>query len=272
MRRGGLPVAVTLLAAALMTVGGLWALAAPASFAGYTNFPVHEHFEHDLGAFQLGTAATLLLALIWADALATALAGFAVLNTVHTVNHLADLDLGGTRPQALWLALLSLAVIAALVVRVRRLGLVLGSVTAATSPQLARFVRQKTIRLTSFRRDGTPVGTAVSIAVDGDHAYVRSFERAFKTRRVRANPVVEFAPSNARGRATGPATRGRLVRVEGEQSRRAARLLARKYPVLHGVLVPLTHRLGRARTGPTVHFVLTPQAAVSSPAAQPAPR
>jgi hypothetical protein len=28
--------------------------------------------------------------------------------------------------------------------------------------------------------------------------------------------------------------------------------------LLHGLLVPLTHRLGRAKTGKTVHFQLTP--------------
>jgi DNA-binding GntR family transcriptional regulator len=42
------------------------------------------------------------------------------------------------------------------------------------------------------------------------------------------------------------------------RSCRAARLLAGKHPLLHGVPVPLTHRLGRARTGKTVHFQLTP--------------
>jgi hypothetical protein len=28
--------------------------------------------------------------------------------------------------------------------------------------------------------------------------------------------------------------------------------------VLHGLLVPLSHRLGRAKAGKTVHFQLTP--------------
>jgi hypothetical protein len=34
----------------------------------------------------------------------------------------------------------------------------------------------------------------------------------------------------------------------------AARLLARRHPLLHGVLVPLIRRLGRAKTGKTLHF------------------
>jgi PPOX class probable F420-dependent enzyme len=258
---------ITLLSAGGLLAGGLWALTAPESFARFANFPPHEHFEHDLGAFQIGVAVTLLLALVWSDALATALAGFGVLNTLHAVNHFTDLDLGGSGWQPWGLVLLSVAVAVALGVRIRQLGLVLGEVVGATTPQLAPFVRQKTILLTTFRRDGTPVGTPVSIAVDGDHAYVRSFEKAFKTRRVRANPEVEFAPSDARGRPTGPGWRGRLDPATGEQYRRAARLLARKYPLLHGVLVPFIHRAMRSRTGRTVHFVLTPAIPAAAPSA-----
>jgi hypothetical protein len=71
---------------------------------------------------------------------------------------------------------------------------------------------------------------------------------------------VEVAPSTARGRPTGPGIQGTARRLEGAESRRAARLLAGKHPLLHGVLVPLTHRLGRAKTGKTVHFQLTPLA------------
>ena len=85
------------------TVGiGIWCLLDPTSFARVVGFGEHQHFLHDVGAFQLGLGVTLLLALIWADALATALAGFIVANTVHTVNHVMDLDLGGSVAQA-WL-------------------------------------------------------------------------------------------------------------------------------------------------------------------------
>jgi PPOX class probable F420-dependent enzyme len=69
---------------------------------------------------------------------------------------------------------------------------------------------------------------------------------------------VEVAPSTARGRPTGPGIPATARRLEGAEAGHAARLLARKHPWLHGVLVPLTHRLGRAKTGRTVHFELTP--------------
>lgn len=258
MGRRRFVVAVVLLAGLSAATVGVWTLVAPGSFARLVQFPNHEHFLHDIGAFQLGIGATLLLALIWSDALATALAGFLLANTVHTVNHVVDLDLGGRAWQAIALAAVSVAVAAALGVRLSELGYVLGRVGSTTTPALAPFVRQKTVRLTTYRRDGTPGSTPVSIAVNGDRAYVRSFEKSLKTRRLANNPAAEVGPSTARGRPTGPAIPARLRRLDGDEHRRAARLLAGKYPVLHGLAVPLAHRVMRAKTGRTVHFELVP--------------
>jgi PPOX class probable F420-dependent enzyme len=251
---------VTLLAGLGMAVAGVWCLVGPRSFAARVDFPYHEHFLHDLGAFQLGIGATLLLALVWRDALATALAGFLLANTVHTVNHVLDLDLGGSQGQAWALGAVSVATAVALGLRYAAIGWVVGGVSCTTTPALAPFVRQKTVLLTTYRRDGTPGSTPVSIAVDGDHAYVRSFEKSVKTRRLANNPSAEVAPSTARGNPTGPAVPASMRRLDGAEYRRAARLLARKYPLLHGVLVPLAHRVMRSKTGRTVHFELVPAA------------
>jgi PPOX class probable F420-dependent enzyme len=249
----------TALAGATMLAAGVWALAAPGSFADFASFPASVHFVHDAGAFQLGIGATLLLALAWYDALAVTLAGFLVGNTAHAVNHAVDLDLGGHGwEDPAGLALLSLLVAAALVVRLRQLGWVVGEVTAATVPALSRFVRQKTVLLTSYRRDGTPVGAPVSMAVEGDHGFVRSPAEGWKVRRMRHNPIVEVAPCTARGTPTGPAIRAHARRLGGAEADHAARLLARKHPFLQGVEVPLVHRLLRARTGGTAHFELVP--------------
>jgi PPOX class probable F420-dependent enzyme len=250
--------AVAVVAGVGTTALGAWAYASPSGFAEFADFPEHTHFVHDLAAFQLGIGLTVLLALIWSDALATALAGFLVTNTLHTVNHAVDLDLGGSAWQAWGLAVLSLALAVALGLRLRCLGYIVGSVRAATTPVLRPYVRQKTIALTTYRRDGRAGTTPVSIAVDGDHAYVRSFEASIKTKRLRRNPNVEIAPSSGRGRPIGPPISAQLRRLDGDENRYAARLLRRKHPLLHGVLVPLTHRLGRAKLGKTVHFVATP--------------
>ncbi|MGH3882588.1 MAG: PPOX class F420-dependent oxidoreductase [Pseudonocardiaceae bacterium] len=249
---------MTLLAGLGMVFAGGWSLAAPRSFAELVNFPYHEHFLHDLGAFQVGIGATLLLALVWSDALATALAGFLVSNTIHAVNHAVDLELGGYAWVAPALVAASLVAAVALGLQLRRLGYVVGAVQAATTPTMVPFVRQKTILLTTYRRDGTPRGTPVSIAVDGGQAVIRSFEKAAKTRRLRHNPMVEIAPSTIAGSPTGPALLARMWRLDGDDSQRAARLLAGKYPLLHGVVVPLAHRILRSKTGRTVHFGLAP--------------
>ena len=113
---------------------------------------------------------------------------------------------------------------------------------------LRPFADQHTVRLTTFRRDGTPVGTAVSLAVDHGRAFVRTFESSGKFKRIRNNPACEVAPSTFGGRAVGPAIHGRLRVLEGPEARRARALIEAKHPWLHRLLVPLTHRLTRKRT------------------------
>ena len=158
-------VAITALIGLLTAAIGVWCLIDPRSFAESVGFPAHEHFVHDVGAFQVGLGVILLLALIWSDALATALAGYIVGNTVHAVNHFVDLDLGGSALQAWALGAASVVLIIAFVLRLRQLGYVLGNVSVATDRRLVPFVRQKTIRLTTFRKDGTAGTSPVSIAV-----------------------------------------------------------------------------------------------------------
>jgi hypothetical protein len=103
-----------------MLAAGVWAGAAPRSFARLVDFPYHQHFLHDLGAFQLGLGATLLLALAWRDAPTVALTGFLIANTLHAVSHAIDLDLGGRASDPYAIGALSLLAAAALVLRVRR--------------------------------------------------------------------------------------------------------------------------------------------------------
>jgi PPOX class probable F420-dependent enzyme len=243
----------------LLTAGiGMWCLSDPRSFAQFAGFPAHEHFVHDVGAFQVGLGVLALLALIWSDALVTVLAGYIVANTVHTVNHAVDLDLGGSALQAWALGAASVALVIAFGLRVRQLGCVLGNVSVATNPLLIPFVRQKTIRLTTFRKDGTAGTSPVSIAVDGDRAYVRTYERAIKARRIRRNASVEFGSATMSGKPIGPMLSAQARLLEGDEYRQAARLLRRKYPVLHGVVVPSVHRLMRSKYGRTMHAELLP--------------
>lgn len=122
---------------------------------------------------------------------------------------------------------------------------------------LQPFRHQKTILLTSYRRDGTAVATPVSIAFEGDRAFFRTWDTAWKAKRLRNNPNVEIAPSTLRGKPIGPAILARTRLLVGQEEAQARRALARRHPVLHGLLVPVAHRLMRYKT---IHLELVPVA------------
>ena len=129
------------------------------------------------------------------------------------------------------------------------------SLSSQATPALEPFVHQKYVLLTTYRRDGTPVGTPVNIAVEGDRAFVRTWDTAWKVKRIRNNSEVEVAPSTLRGKPTGPAIRAHARILDGDESAYAGRAIARKHRILHGLLVPLVHRLRRNKT---VHIELKP--------------
>ncbi|WP_210588957.1 PPOX class F420-dependent oxidoreductase [Streptomyces sp. GESEQ-35] len=129
--------------------------------------------------------------------------------------------------------------------------------TPSTSPELTPFIKQWAVLLTSHKRDGTGVGTPVNIAVEGDHAYFRTPGRAWKAKRLRNNPEVEIAPSTVRGAPTGPEihARARLLDHGSDEDKHAALLLRKKYPLTHGVFVPLSHKVMRTQT---LHYEVRP--------------
>jgi hypothetical protein len=96
---------------------GLWAFLAPHSF--YNQIapwpPYNEHLFHDVGSFQAGIGATLIIAAFVSDALLVALSGAAVGSVIHAISHIIDSGTGGGRrtdPAALSI-LAALVVIAA---------------------------------------------------------------------------------------------------------------------------------------------------------------
>ncbi|TYB42931.1 PPOX class F420-dependent oxidoreductase [Actinomadura chibensis] len=123
-----------------------------------------------------------------------------------------------------------------------------------TTSTLDGLRRQRAVMLTSYRRDGTPVGTPVSIVVRGEHAYFRTYDKAFKAKRLARNPEVEIAPSTTRGKVTGRAVRGRVRLLSEEEARPVRGMLARKHPFLQGFAVPLFHRMKGYRT---LHYEVT---------------
>ena len=108
--------------------------------------------------------------------------------------------------------------------------------------------RSWTVLLTTFKRDRSPIGTPVNLAVEGDHAYFRSYSKAWKTKRIANNPQVEIATSTVRGKPTGPATRATARLLSGDEESHARRVIAKRYPVFQGFVIPAAHRIARYKT------------------------
>ena len=114
--------------------------------------------------------------------------------------------------------------------------------------------RQRTVLLETRKRDGSWVGTPVSLVVSGGHGYFRSYDAAGKAKRLRNFPEVRVAPSTMRGRPTGPAVPGQARLLGADEAEPVRALLAAKHPWLHGRIVPALHR----RKGwTTLHYELT---------------
>src|SRR5262245_32945302 len=118
----------------------------------------------------------------------------------------------------------------------------------------ARFRNQWAVRLTTYKRDGTPVSTPVNVAVSGDRAYFRTYGETWKFKRLSRNQDVEVAPSTLRGDPTGEATHARARLLTGTEDDRAGHLIDAKHRLFQGVFVRLVHRAFGYHTR---HFELT---------------
>src|SRR5262245_64046183 len=123
----------------------------------------------------------------------------------------------------------------------------------ANSPH-RQLMNQKTVLLKTRKRDGTWVATPVNIVVEDDHAYIRTWRGSGKSKRLRNFSEVEITPSTIRGRVTGPYLSAWAQLLAGDEARHAATLLNQRYPIIHGLLVPLVHRI---RRDTTEHYPVT---------------
>ncbi|HEX7168326.1 MAG TPA: PPOX class F420-dependent oxidoreductase [Acidimicrobiales bacterium] len=84
--------------------------------------------------------------------------------------------------------------------------------------------------LVTFRRSGEAVPSPVWIGVDGSgKAYVKTRRDAGKVKRIRNDDRALVAPSNARGKATGPAVRARARVLPKEEWPHAEATLTSAY-------------------------------------------
>jgi PPOX class probable F420-dependent enzyme len=104
---------------------------------------------------------------------------------------------------------------------------------------------ERYVSLTTVRRDGTPVSTAVWAAPDdAGHLLVWTGSESGKVKRLRHTAEVTVAPCDGRGRVTGEAVVGRARLLPHGELPRVGEAMARKYGTLFRVSEAAT-RLGR---------------------------
>jgi PPOX class probable F420-dependent enzyme len=115
------------------------------------------------------------------------------------------------------------------------------------------------IALTTFTRDGRPKTTPVWVAGGGGRYVVVTSARSYKVKRLRRDPRVELAASDARGRPLPGARvhRGTARILEGPEVRDAVAAIRRKYGPVAGIL-PIMNRIrARGRAPGTVAIEIT---------------
>ena len=118
----------------------------------------------------------------------------------------------------------------------------------ATASLPVELARHKTISLETRKRDGSWVATPVSLATAGDRLFFKSYRQSGKAKRLRNFSEVRAAPCTAMGKVIGEALPGEARLLDESDSRTARTLLRRRHPILHGMLVPVIHRVKGYRT------------------------
>jgi PPOX class probable F420-dependent enzyme len=114
----------------------------------------------------------------------------------------------------------------------------------------------KYVRLTTFRKDGTPVASPLWAALDGDELLMWTVTDSWKVKRLRRNPAVIVQACDARGKQTfGEPVRGTAVVRDEAGTDRARDAVIKKYGILGWITVKAS-LLRRGKNG-TVGLAIT---------------
>ncbi|WP_433621270.1 PPOX class F420-dependent oxidoreductase [Nocardia sp. CA-120079] len=114
------------------------------------------------------------------------------------------------------------------------------------------------VLLTTFRKDGTPVGTAVWAAEDDGKLYVWTETNSWKVKRLRKNPAVTLQPCNPSGKPRGEVIEGTGRVLDAADTERVRKLIKKKYWLLGPILVTASS-IRRGKSG-TIGLEITPAA------------
>jgi PPOX class probable F420-dependent enzyme len=114
----------------------------------------------------------------------------------------------------------------------------------------------KYVLLTTFRKDGTPVGTALWAALDDGKLFIWTASDSWKVKRIRRNPAVTLQTCDARGRTGGTeVVTGTAAILDEAGTDRVRGMIKKKYSLL-GWLMVTGSLLRRGRSG-TVGLEIT---------------
>ena len=108
------------------------------------------------------------------------------------------------------------------------------------SPELDELLKgQQFCLLTTFRKDGTQVGTPMWFASEDKTIYMSTTGGSVKVKRMRREPRLKLGPCDSGGRATGPQVeaQGRVLDPESDEGQRGERLLAQRYGLKRRLLM-----------------------------------
>jgi PPOX class probable F420-dependent enzyme len=105
----------------------------------------------------------------------------------------------------------------------------------------------KHVMLTSYKKDGTPVGLPMWFAYDGDRVVMWTNPNSWKVKRIRRNPSVLLQICDSKGnRTTGYAVVGHAEIQDAAGTERTRAAVARKYGLI-GIVSVYSHKLVRGK-------------------------
>lgn len=108
------------------------------------------------------------------------------------------------------------------------------------SSSIEAVAKRKCISLVTFKRDGTAVPSPIWFNVINNTIVVTSPSDAWKVKRIRNNPRVEFATCTQRGRVTGPYFSGTARILPDSAYEAVAKAKQRRYFAFR--IIKLWHR------------------------------
>jgi uncharacterized protein len=100
------------------------------------------------------------------------------------------------------------------------------------------FRKARAVSLTTFRKDGRPVATAIWFYMEGDQLFTTTHKGAAKLKRLARNSSVEIAICTQSGKVKGPAYTGTARVMSAAETADVMKKKQRRYPI-HRVMMLL---------------------------------